>query len=585
MAKRVDIQYLNERLIKKDAPQVGEEVEYDEGIANKQNTEIESNFGEAKKNNIELTTGSPSSKKETDEMNVLGDSGAKKTEYNIDLNATDLRNRIEKEDKAVNIFMKNTLPLISENIANSLESISQSNPSAESALSTVSTLFEATMKAKYLTPSEIAMYLGSNFYTLHFIRGITVKKFTGFFGTPWNGYPDITFGRQYADILPSISDVLGELQRATVELLRRPDGDNREIEDAKRRISPWYSENAEWISRQPQGTDPLAPNNRRELSKLEEQNTVFYPAPEKSTTGKWSVEDVRGDTIYEQWDGKRRKHSTNDDDYVVNRDVINITLPDGSRGSKNDIAGERPGLESIGYLLVMPQDRGGEFENFYIPFEFNPSISKGGVSTQYNAQQILSRIGALQTFSNVELSTVDIEAEYLATSNGDLDNRGSVGHDWMSEYTLSHIQGIQRAYESLSLPTFPSDEQENIEKGFKYIKPPLIKVIIGDAKEDEEQPYSQLLTYPRTIGDGILSSHKNRKYYRTFIVTSVNIQKDLQQTPLYIGENKKVKDTFGFTVSISLAEVSKSYMDAMPNFRSYFSEYEQVVGDRIYGRG
>jgi|GEM_PF-2983238 hypothetical protein len=615
--KRIDIESLNSRLIgtiKEGSEETPIYTDSKNTFDNNQPKEYNENTGNYEKEK----------EKNPQAIDIYNNQASNNYNLQVDLDATDLRNKIQGDDKTIDIFLRNLFPVVGINILRSIENAGNTEPKLGGTLSLVSGAFNAIVQSRYLTPSELVIYLGSNFYTLHFVRGITIKKFTGFFGSSWTGYPDLTFGRNYIDILPSLSDVLGDIEDviSPQKLLKRED--NKEIEDAKERTSPLYAGiigQGGSFYRQVLGSDPLSKGNRRVFTPItsniftyknliqtsagkwidggiltsnvgrrgdHDTNSEHYILNNKvnnlqykdleSRDGKWAESNNRAD-----WDRKPKKHTVEPAEYLINEKVTNISLPNDENGGVNDIENYRPDLWSIGYILVMPQTRDGSFSNYKIPFEFNPSISTGGVSTQYNAQTILSRIGALQTFSHVELSTVDISTKYYALKDQeqDGDNRGSVGHGWMDIFTLNFLQGIQSGYEALSYPFFPSNEQQNIEKGFKYVKPPLIKVVIGEAGEGEEAPYSNLLTYPQNIaGDNteILASSKEKILYKTFIVSSVNIEKNLEETPLYI-KNKKIKDAFGFTVSLSLVEITKSYMDVMPNYENYFNHFESMINN------
>jgi hypothetical protein len=244
---------------------------------------------------------------------------------------------------------------------------------------------------------------------------------------------------------------------------------------------------------------------------------------------------------------------------------------------KGKLIGE--GIAQLGKILVMPitANQDSDLQNFYIPFEFNPQIEEGGINARYQATQILSRIGDLQTYTGTDSLTATLSTRYYALSHDETITTTD-GYNWMSQFTLKNIQGIELAYRSLVLPYFPSEERQDVGEGYKYTKPPIIKIIMGN--EFETAPYSAILTYQN---DKVAKDrhHKSQsdvmqKKYRSFIVTSVSIKKDLIETPLYLNKDGIALDTFGFEVSLSLIEVSHSYMDMVPDFKSYFDGYTTV---------
>jgi hypothetical protein len=547
---------------------------------------------------------------------------------NSDLDLIDNTNlKQEIDDKQAEIFLKNLLPIIGTNIFNDTSGMFQG---FNSTLTTVFNALTIIAKVRYFTAAELIMALGSNFYTLHFIRGISVKEFNGFFGSVWNGQTNLNFGRLQKDTV-HLSDILGEIQNKIAPEKIKNVKDNLELEQAKERTSPKYENLADGgnMYMQPLGSDPMAFGNIRKLNQIKAD--IFGYEPLKVVDGKWetskntkilnsseiknkkhstepndyiidervenieyySLENTDGKwklnedpTIISIQEAKERKLDTDREKYFISNDVLNIHLPysNGGKITKDGIKDERPDFWSVGYILVMPQTEDNNFNNYKIPFEFNPTISGGNISTQYNAQNILSRIGSLQTFSNVDLSTINFSTHYYALSHdeNDADDSGNVGNDWMKFFTLKFLQGIQKGYEALSFPHFPANDEQSIEIGFKYTKPPLVKIIIGDANKNENAPYSNLLTYPKDIEDKneILSSTKNNRLYKTFLVSSMEIEKDLETLPLFL-EDKKIKDTFGFSVNMSLVEVSKSYMDVMPNYINYFNDYNTVVSKSL----
>ena len=125
----------------------------------------------------------------------------------------------------------------------------------------------------------------------------------------------------------------------------------------------------------------------------------------------------------------------------------------------------------------------------------------------------------------------------------------------------------------LVYPHFPANQSKN--RGYRYVKPPLLKIVMGNANANEKSPFSNLLTYPQTINkdSNKIASLSVERNYKTFIASSVEITKNLDSVPVYIDEDRTLKDTFGFDVSINLVEITPSYSDLYPDQKDYFDQY------------
>lgn len=248
------------------------------------------------------------------------------------------------------------------------------------------------------------------------------------------------------------------------------------------------------------------------------------------------------------------------------KNIVEIDLQflhEGRTKKIGDLERTRPEIYSIGHILVIPQ--GTETPPFRIPFEFNPDIDEGSYSAQYNAQTVLSRIGALQSYSHTDISTASIKSQYYALS----EEGSNSGNAFMNFFTLKKIQDIQRMYQSLVFPKFPQEEEQSTEEPFSYNRPPFVKIIIGDKD-------STLFTYPLKTGD--LNSHSEKKNHKVFMVTSISIEKDLNKTPIKMSDDGgRIIDTFGFDVSMDIVEVTKNYMDLYPDFESYFKSFYKTA--------
>ena len=231
---------------------------------------------------------------------------------------------------------------------------------------------------------------------------------------------------------------------------------------------------------------------------------------------------------------------------------------------------------SIGYILVAPVAPAGEFafDRFTIPIQFNPNISESDRQAEYESTKILSRLGEIFSYSGTSSLTVTLDAEYIATAHDEINDVGTDGNNWMSFYTLEKIQAIEKAYRSLVLPHYP--EVNNVE-GYSYVRPPLLRVIIGgaNASPQESGPYANILTYgtldfTNNASDSLFGSPRAK--VKNFIATGVKIEKDIHGT-MRLDRFGRILDTMGFKVSLNLTEVTASYSESLPTFGQHGEQY------------
>ena len=218
------------------------------------------------------------------------------------------------------------------------------------------------------------------------------------------------------------------------------------------------------------------------------------------------------------------------------------------------------GIFQIGYIQIRKENEGiGK-----IPFEFNPSIQETGITARYQSISILSRYGNLQAYTGSDSLSVNLDTEYFATAKDNNDSGAKELDGWMSGFTLVDLQRYELMYRSLVVPNY-KEERYSANQGFLYEKPPLIKIIIGEPNiiNVSNTPYANILTYP--FGEG------NFRSYRTFICTSVSINKNLNDRPLYLkeGEGNYLVDSFAFRVNLNLIETTARHSDLLPSFDSY----------------
>jgi hypothetical protein len=363
----------------------------------------------------------------------------------------------------------------------------------------------------YYTPEELVYLTLANFYTLHIRRGISIK--------------DMSTGGMI--FTPNV-------------ILSKP-----EVQDAANKITSPDLYNL--INLFIYDSD-----NKLNYSDVARQDIIKLPS---------AIEAKDATTIIKNKDGSTRKETIS---------YNGETFDDIERQTK-----EWKGLWKIGCLYIWPLDK-TVAEPKIIPFEFNPIITEGDVAARYQSQAILSRIGELQSYVGTASLTITLSTSYYTL--GEMNNEPNIDSfgnpsqlDHLNYFNLENLQKIELAYRSLTLPFFY--QNSSIDSGYKYVRPPLVKVIMGDYKqvESENTVYANLLNYPYAVIKDKFSNigeHKFRRY-KTFICTSARIGKP-EEFPYYITQMKGIVDTMGYTVDLSLTEVSPSYIQALPSFKDFY---------------
>lgn len=478
------------------------------------------------------------------------------------------------------------------------------NPKIQNLLSGGLNVVQWFGKRKYFTIAEMVKFLGAvNFYTMHLMRGITVKDMSYPSGTEFN-YTTVS-NREYVYI--------GEgdaRERIHYEwLLRRRQQDFGELLEEARTSYRIYNRDGT-IDTVGERTVPDYFRKRdeffeeKELSKR--RTAAEYKVPGDRKLGKeWEFEELKGWAALEDILKKKPsedlikayesrgidlKKSVN---YRLDRD--NLGIESAFSELQNRLL-KKTSAWQIGAMYVWPIETG--YPPAWIPFEFNPTISESSRSARYQSTQILSRMGDLQSFTGTDSLTVTLTTVYIPTARNwaelTTEERSSPQDGWMSAFDLKTIQYFELVYRSLVMPRFHPVEATT-EEGYEFAKPPLLKIVMGDKDKAPQElgnaPFANLLNYPKEIlGDNIKSEAKkgNYRYYRTFIATSVQINKDLTALPLFIeadeeGGTPYLKDTYGFEVNLSLTEVTPSYMDVLPNFGDYYGKSLVMLGGKYRG--
>ena len=374
----------------------------------------------------------------------------------------------------------------------------------------------------YYTPFELMYLTMANFYTLHIRRGISIK--------------DMSMGGM--EFTPNVILSKPEVQNAATKATSR---------DLEIYIDRYINDN----------------NNKLAYADVTRRDIIKLPSAVEAKDATIIITDADGTTRTKKitYNGK--------------------TFDEIERQTK-----EWKGLWKIGCLYIWPLDK-NVAEPKVIPFEFNPIIAEGDVAARYQSQAILSRIGELQSYTGTSSLTVTLSTTYYAL--GEMNNEpnpDSYGNppqlDHLDYFNLENLQKIELAYRSLTLPFFYQDS--SIDSGYKYIRPPLVKVIMGDylQAESENNIYSNLLLYPYdVIGERFsnIGEHKFRRY-KTFICTSARIGRP-EEFPYYMTQMKGIVDTMGYTVDLSLTEVSPSYIQALPSFKDFYDAATPKEGQTV----
>ena len=224
-------------------------------------------------------------------------------------------------------------------------------------------------------------------------------------------------------------------------------------------------------------------------------------------------------------------------------------------------------IDQIGNIYIQPIDGTSPGK---IPFEFNVQIQESGQGAKYQAISILSRLGNLQAYTGTESLSINLNTKYIATAASNA--KAEVELDgWMTGFTLVDIQKYELLYRSLTLPDFP--DEGSISAGYKYSRPPIVKIVMGKQQEPTigTTPFANLLTYPRQVLNNKLTNQTSFRNYKTFITTNVNINKNLEEMPSFLDDDGFILDVIGYDVSLTLIEVTPAYSDILPTFSDYFN--------------
>lgn len=276
------------------------------------------------------------------------------------------------------------------------------------------------------------------------------------------------------------------------------------------------------------------------------------------------------------------------------------TIKDKSKWTRKDVF-DRINTEyrKIGCLYIEPYYSSGNINCFQIPFEFNPTINDGGYEAKYQMQELLGRVLGVRSYIGTDSQTVTIETTYLALSDGNASTKDA-SMDWMTPWTVSALENIEKLYRSLVMPYINIDEKI-------FVRPPIVRIKLRgyngkeltnngnyNSENDENIEYvGDLFKYPveANSDDNLLYVTKNLENLKTrekrYIVTNLQISslEDESLSYRYYTESnaynkvntptklqRKGWRRNGFKVSITLAETTRNFLDIIPTFKEYCNE-------------
>jgi hypothetical protein len=428
----------------------------------------------------------------------------------------------------------------------------------------------------YLSAAEIGLYVGgaANFYTLHFRRGITIKdmRITPKFG-------------------PGIEFTVGAVEAAQysnskkLRVFGAPPSDR--VENFIRKLFPGISNDIDEIRAKQEAIENYSANppeyDLGNYSLLQEQIQRERILEEKRISPPTEPEEPKAKTNIEY--SINAESGSIDIKYSSSTaggtDSVPFKFNGGSidRSELTNQLRDKEDIWKIGALYIWPIAEDGTINPKYVPFQFNPTIVEAGMAARYTATTILSRIGNIQSFTGTDNLTITLNTSYVPISRTENES-----------FNIKDIQLIELAYRSLTLPWF---SESTSDEGYRYYKPPLLKVIMGDYKkvnssekgiQTTNSPFSNLLTYPNDVLNGKISGEL--RHFKTFIATSCSIVRT-DDMPYFLDpdDDYQLKDTFGYNISMSLTEITPSYHQIFPNFKDYFSKSNPKFGSSTSGGG
>lgn len=244
-------------------------------------------------------------------------------------------------------------------------------------------------------------------------------------------------------------------------------------------------------------------------------------------------------------------------------------------------------LPKIGSIYVMPpvtnlENTDGNGDNlFVIPLQNNIETQSLSRTASYNKIQFFGRIGEVKQFANTDdLRDIEITTKYFVESDYSEEEDNNVQSE---RYTIRNLQDIEMMYRSLIFPSKNSYtiETESRDKTFYYYtRPPIVNIVLGDFYDETKLNGANSRFNRKNFAFKNMFTNiddEGKLYYRNFVVTSIDINKDTEAYNYYVEKTGTVEgvdtydyfDTMGFTVTLSLLEIDENYINSMPSFNTF----------------
>ena len=317
--------------------------------------------------------------------------------------------------------------------------------------------------------------------------------------------------------------------------------------------------------------------------------------------------DSDGKTIgIEELNGNRPKIEIFDVDFpeqVFNPKQFKLKIKDlNFQGSDDDLSKIKQMLNEendareanypkIGNIYVVPSnvDTLNGAKAIKIPLQNNLSVNGESRSAEYNSLSFLQRVGSVQQYVNTSSQTLELTTQYFVEARK-RDNNTSASY-----YTMERLQKIQKMYEALVFPERwkhnTASEDNNSLSTYMLTRPPIINIAIGDDTTSGLYKITEGTADNNIMGvigekklyaeNGIINnfftdvkwkdgSDSPALYHKSYIVTNVSIQKDMEKIPMHVEQTYNGKyvplDYAGFIVTLSIVEIDPNYLGVMPTF-------------------
>lgn len=282
----------------------------------------------------------------------------------------------------------------------------------------------------------------------------------------------------------------------------------------------------------------------------------------------------------------------------------------------------------IGYIYITNNQYGYDSkkeDSWTIPFEFNPTITEGGYTANYQSEKLLNRLGQFHVYTGTDLSTLTISTTYVALSPDDneglrdefLDLNKEYGTDsWEYYWSNNRIEAIEMKLRSLVMPDLTTKSY--------LVRPPIIELHLTNSLGEDAEVVGDLYKYPYAYGSlggesgrylkvsvDLSGGDESNSRYKKYIVTNVNIEPASDASIVYPSMyGRKFQPTFannmnpmwhitdgrvieanqeddgsvqkkfagysrimGFKATLTCQEVTENYLDLVPDFRAYYNAW------------